>query len=145
MASETPLLLSYITILAIVAVFSYSVALTVPGAPQPVGWSGLVGVPNTLSTLTASLSLGQHECGGWEVGCWISNGVNAFVGLATGGWAIVVWLITTLITVGVALFGVATLTFDPPLPLMLQVFLWIVSVPFWLLVTFTVLSFVRGN
>lgn len=151
MADDSGPLMAYMAVIATVAMVAWGITQWDPSGPQLVGWSALQGVmSNPLGTLGAFSEnwANQRTCSGEPlgvIGCWFNNLVNLLVGVATGLVSVLMWIIGTLITVGTALFGVMTLTFSPPLPVFVQVALWLFTAPFWILVVLRILTLLRGD
>lgn len=143
---RTTLLMKYLAVIALVAMFAWFVTQSDPSGPQLSGWSQLqVTITNPLGSLNHDFSMTLKSCDWVDLPCHVGNIAGVFIGLGSGFVAIVGWVITTLISVGGGLFGVMTLTFVPALPMAVQVILWVFVAPFWILFIMTVFGVLRGN
>lgn len=148
MEGITAPMLKMVSMIAVVGIFVYAVTLDDPTAPQFVGWSGLVTrITTPLAGFTAFQGnwANQHDCAGWDLGCWVSNIAQFIYGFGSNLVSVGLWFAGTIFDIAIGLFGILTLTFNPPLPTIVQALLWVFVAPFWFMVAMWLIGTVRGN
>lgn len=148
MEGIAPQMLRMVSMIAVVGIFVYAVTLDDPTAPQFVGWDAFITrVTTPLSGFTAFQGnwANQHDCPGWDIGCGVGNLGNFIAGIGINLVAVGTWFFALALDISVGLFGILTLTFNPPLPTIVQVLLWVFVAPFWFMVAMWFISTVRGN
>jgi hypothetical protein len=154
---DTAMLVRYVGIVAIVAVFSLSLFSWDESTPTVAGWTVL---QTTLNTQNPESGFPQFQtvdpfyldyCGPFDLPCHTGNIAKPFTYIGNLIWQAlswfflsIAWLFGLIFAFFGALLGGATLTFDG-MPIEVQSILWIVILPFFTLIIFAILRLVRGS
>ena len=146
----------YVGIVAIVAVFCIFLFTWDESAPVVAGWTDLsnvassdpdTGFPQAISIMPPETGI----CEWWDVGCYTGNlaGALLYIGAVIGstiGWffAVIGWFFMLVFAFFSALFGSVTLTMDG-MPPDIQTLMLVIVIPLAVMLILFIIRLVRGN
>jgi len=167
--TDTGMLIKMIGFVAIIATFTTFLSQWQPNGMTVPGWDSFItisrsdplrGIPPWPSFEPPSAG-GATPCDWWRIDCHVGNfagdvaHATAFIGAAlfyvgqmifvifSAIFSFLAWFFTLVGALFRSILSVASFTFDG-MPPNVQTLLWVVAVPFWVLVAISTLRLVRG-